>query len=114
MWKRQDRNCRKHLPLKHSNSYKWTPEFHTEKGTPYTIDVECEDCPRSLVDDAAMALVSLVRQDRHAKDATGATLYGPVRGKWPSAWDDAVQIAERVRIMEHNAEIEAFARDPKN
>jgi len=60
-----------------------------------------------------MSLLSLVRQDRHAKEATGATMYGPVRGKWPAAWDDAVQITERVRIMEHNAEIEALRRDPK-
>jgi hypothetical protein len=66
------------------------------------------------VDDQTMALVSLVRQDRHAKEATGATMFGPVRAKWPAAWDDAVQIAERVRILEHNAEIEAWSRDPKN
>ncbi len=79
----------------------------------YTIDVECEECPRSLIDDATMALVSIVRQDRHAKESTGATLYGPNRGKWPAAWDDAVLIAERVRIMEHNAEIEAWSRDQK-
>ncbi len=60
-----------------------------------------------------MALVSLIRQDRHAKEATGATLYGGVRGKWPAAWDDAVLIAERIRIQEHNARIEAWSRDPK-
>lgn len=60
-----------------------------------------------------MALVALVRQDRHAKEATGGTLYGANRGKWPATWDDLVQTAERVRIQEHNAEIEALSRDPK-
>lgn len=101
--------------MKHSNSYRWTPEFHTAKGTAYTIeDCESKDCPRSLVDDQTMALVAMVRQDRHAKEATGGTIYGPVRGKWPAGWDDLVQIAERVRIQEHNAQIEAWSRDPKH
>jgi hypothetical protein len=75
--------------------------------------VESEECPRSLIDEQSMVLLVLVRQDRHAKEATGATMYGPNRGKWPVAWDDAVQICERVRIMEHNAEIEAMNKDRK-
>lgn len=60
-----------------------------------------------------MELVSLVRQDRHAKEAAGATMFGANRGKWPAAWDDLVQIAERIRIQEHNEAIYATARDPK-
>jgi hypothetical protein len=57
-----------------------------------------------------MALVGMLREDRHAKEAAGATLFGPVRGRWPAVWDDAVQIAEPVRIMEHNAEVKTSIR----
>jgi recombinational DNA repair ATPase RecF len=76
--------------------------------------VESEDCPRSVIDDTSMALVKILREDRHAQEATGATMFGPVRSKWSAAWDDAVQISERIRIEIHNAEIEAWSRDPKN
>ena len=58
-----------------------------------------------------MQLVQILRQDRHVKEAAGATLFGAKRGKWPAAWDDAVQIAERIRIQEHNEEIKAMSRE---
>ncbi len=35
-------------------------------------------------------------------------MFGNVRGKWPAVWDDAVQIAERLRIQIHNAEVAAM------
>jgi len=58
-----------------------------------------------------MQLVQILRQDAHAKEAAGATLFGTVRRKWPAVWDDAVQIAERIRILEHNAEIGASSKE---
>jgi hypothetical protein len=57
-----------------------------------------------------MALVTLVREDGRAREATGATLYGAVRGRWPVVWDDIVQIDERVRLMERRAEMQALRR----
>jgi hypothetical protein len=58
-------------------------------------------------DPESMALAAMEADNRHAREATGATLFGPDTREYPAWWYDVIVTAERYRILENNARSKA-------
>ena len=58
----------------------------------------------SLIDAEARFLLNLESQNRHVKESTGASLYGPDAGKHPAWFTDLIVTLETQRILKENAQ----------
>jgi hypothetical protein len=82
------------------------------KNTPFSIEgLEIQECPRSYITPRSTELVNIFGSAQHATKASGAALYGPDLAKWPAWAVDACVVLEIERILEHNARIEAQAKE---
>ena len=59
----------------------------------------------------ATELVQIFSRAAHAKERTGAALFGPDLSKWHPRIVDAAVVIEQESIREHNARFEAEHKD---
>lgn len=65
--------------------------------------VESDDCPSAVAHPELIHLVQLESENRAAKEATGATMYGQDASLWPAWWWDVVTLCEAYRQAENSA-----------
>ena len=95
----------------HRLDYRWTATYKTERGTPYEIDdTDAPECPVSYVSPAVAELAGALEMARRAREATGENPLPPVK-RWPVRLLDAARLIHIEGIREHNARIEAEARE---
>lgn len=85
------------------NGKPWSPEYRTAKGSFFQInDCSIDECPVSFITPESRFIVDMESSNRHAKEATGAALFGPDSGRWPAIWYDSVVELEIQRVIESN------------
>lgn len=88
--------------------------METGRGGTFTVDeLESEDCPASSIDGETLFLIDLLTRERHERDATGASLFGPVSADWPAWYGDAVYADELTRKLIDNARNKAEMEEMK-
>jgi len=66
------------------------------------------ECPVSYITAQSLQLLAMIHDDMIAHEATGGTLFGPVSGRWPAWWLDAVATVRGEINREHNMRMEAM------
>jgi len=103
-----ERNCRKTPDQEWNPRYKWFPTYQAGEGTKdqfsYSVpSAECSECPVTFVTSESRQLIDWEARNKHLKDATGATMYGPNVNRWPQWFADLIAAVEIQRKLEHNA-----------
>ncbi len=81
----------------------WYPEYRWGDLQFRLDDISSAECPVSLITPQSMWLVQLLGSQGRVKEATGAALFGPHSGRWPAWWFDAVDVFQRIAVMEKEA-----------
>lgn len=75
--------------------------------------VSIPECPVSYITPKSMDLVQLMARCQHAKEASGASLYGTNLSEWPAAMAEAMIALEIERVTAENARYEREALNRK-
>ena len=91
----------------------WTPTYQTRRKTPFSLDLEIDECPRSFVTPEALRTIDDLDRAERLKAATGAVLFGTDSAQWPAIWADAVLVANHQRRLYEIALEQAETKDHK-
>ncbi len=91
----------------HDPGYRWSATYTTDDGQYEVTDTEIDECPVSFITPKASEIVQILNRTRHAKENSGAGLFGHDLSKWPAWAVDAVVVIEQERIKAENARFEA-------
>jgi hypothetical protein len=68
--------------------------------------VSIKECPVSFITPKSIDLVQVAAKSQHAREASGASLYGPDLSKWPARAAEVMITLEVERVTAENARYE--------
>lgn len=110
------RNCSKYFPALVQIDRKpcWTPKASADKREKAIPGYQLAECPVSYISADSMWILDQLDDNAIARQATGATLFGPDTRRYPAWWLDAIAVVEGVKNLYERTELELLSKNAGN